>query len=257
MNNEILTPTMEDYLEAILLLEEEKKAVRVKDIAKNMDVKLPTVTSMLNTLMQRGLINHEKYEYVELTDKGLDLAKEVKRKHELLSSFLSNILGIDLKRAEEDACKMEHAVSPETMERLVEFMEFIEVCPRSGPSWLKSFATYCAKGTEGHSPQECLRHMREFVKEFDFKLKEMETRKEAQPIEKSLMELSPGQKGRIAKVKGTDQIHQRILDMGVVPGAIVEMEYIAPLGDPVEVKLKGYHLSLRKEEASNVYIEEV
>ena len=121
MNNEMLTPRMEDYLEAIFILGEEKKAVRVKDIAKNMDVKLPTVTSMLNTLIQRGLINHEKYEYVELTDKGMDLAKEVKRKHELLSSFLSNILGIDRKRAEEDACKMEHTVSPVTMERLAQF----------------------------------------------------------------------------------------------------------------------------------------
>ncbi len=254
MNNEILTPTMEDYLEVILLLEKEKKAVRVKDIAKNMDVKLPTVTSMLNTLMQRGLINHEKYEYVELTEKGLDLAKEVRRKHELLSIFLSNILGIDHKRAEEDACKMEHAVSPETMERIVDFMEFIEVCPRSGPGWLELFTTY---RTKGHSPQECLKHMKEFAEEFVSKLQEMEAKKEVQSTEKPLMELSPGQKGRIVEVKGADPVHQHILDMGVVPGAIVEMEHVAPLGDFVGVKLKGYHLSLRKEEASHVYIEEV
>jgi DtxR family Mn-dependent transcriptional regulator len=251
---DVLTSSMEDYLETILLLEEGKRAVRVKDIAKKMGVKLPTVSSMLNSLIQRDLIKHEKYEYVELTDKGLDAAKSVRRKHDVLSNFLSGILGIGPQRAEEDACKMEHAVSPETMERLVEFMEFIEVCPRSGPSWLGYFNTYRKKG---HSPQECLKHMREFMEEFGSNLQEMEARKGARftETERPLMELSPGQKGRITKVKGKGLIRQRILDMGVVPGAVVEMGRVAPLGDSVEVKVKGYHLSLRKEEASHIYLE--
>jgi DtxR family Mn-dependent transcriptional regulator len=253
MDKEILTPTMEDYLEAILFLEEQERAVRVKDIAKSMNVKLPTVTSMLNTLIQRGLVNHEKYEYVELTDKGQNIAKEVKCKHEILSDFLSEVLGVDQKKAEEDACKMEHAVSPETMERLVDFMEFIEVCPRSGASWLKSFATY---RTKGHSPKECLTHMKEFAEEFDSKLQEMTTKKKSRPSKKPLAELSTGQKGRIIEVKGTNSVRQRIQDMGIVPGAILKVERTAPYGD-LAIKIKGYHLSLRKEEASRVYIEEV
>ena len=61
---------MEDYLEAIFTLSEEKRIVRVKDIAQRLGVKMPTVTNMLKTLGQQGFIDYEKYEYLELTKKG-------------------------------------------------------------------------------------------------------------------------------------------------------------------------------------------
>ena len=72
---------------------------------------------------------------------------------------------------------------------------------------------------------------------------------------KPLSDLKPGQRGMISRVGGGGQTHRRILDMGVVPHTEVEVERVAPLGDPIEVKIKGYHLSLRKEEAANVYVE--
>ena len=68
-------------------------------------------------------------------------------------------------------------------------------------------------------------------------------------------ELKPGEKGRITRVTGTGSVYRRLLDMGVVKGAEVEMERVAPLGDPIEVRIKGYRLSLRKEEAANIYVE--
>jgi len=72
---------------------------------------------------------------------------------------------------------------------------------------------------------------------------------------KLLSELKPGQKGKVVRVGGSGAIHRRILDMGVVPGVEIEVERVAPLADPVEFKLLGYHLSLRKEEAQNVHVE--
>lgn len=72
---------------------------------------------------------------------------------------------------------------------------------------------------------------------------------------KTLKDLIPGQKGRVVKVNGNSAIKRRILDMGLVPGSEVVMERYAPLGDPVEIKLKGYHLSLRKEEAKNIILD--
>lgn len=72
---------------------------------------------------------------------------------------------------------------------------------------------------------------------------------------KSLRELKPGEKGKITKVGGTGGTHRRLLDMGVISGSEIEMERVAPLGDPIEVKIKGYHLTLRKEEAANIQIE--
>lgn len=73
---------------------------------------------------------------------------------------------------------------------------------------------------------------------------------------KTLRELMPGKKGLVTKVTGSGPIRRRLLEMGVVPGSEVEMERYAPLGDPLEIKLKGYHLSLRKDEADMVEIEE-
>ena len=72
---------------------------------------------------------------------------------------------------------------------------------------------------------------------------------------KSLKELKPGERGKITRVGGSGSTHRRLLDMGVVSGSEVEMERVAPLGDPVEVKIKGYHLTLRKEEAANIQVE--
>lgn len=70
-----------------------------------------------------------------------------------------------------------------------------------------------------------------------------------------LRELKPGEKGKVTKISGAGSVYRRILDMGIVKGAEVEMERVAPLGDPIEVKIKGYHLSLRKGEAANIYVE--
>jgi Fe2+ transport system protein FeoA len=74
-------------------------------------------------------------------------------------------------------------------------------------------------------------------------------------VVKALTDLKPGQRGIISKVGGSGQIRRRILDMGVVPQTEVGVERVAPLGDPIEVRIKGYHLSLRKEEAANIYVE--
>jgi Fe2+ transport system protein FeoA len=72
---------------------------------------------------------------------------------------------------------------------------------------------------------------------------------------KALSEMKVGERGRISKVGGSGQVHRRILDMGVIPPATVEVERIAPMGDPIWIRLRGYQLSLRKEEAANVHVE--
>lgn len=166
-----LTPTMEDYLEAIFNLGKEKKVVRVKDIAKRLGVKMPTVTSMLKTLSKRELIDYEKYEYLELTKKGLAVGKKIHRMHQVLRSFLIDILNIDFKKADEEACKMEHTISASTLDRFIEFMEFIQFCPRVGLDWLKYFDEY---RLHGHKPDECLAKMKEFAGGFKTRIKTME-----------------------------------------------------------------------------------
>ena len=72
---------------------------------------------------------------------------------------------------------------------------------------------------------------------------------------KTLNQLEPGQRATIIKVGGEGPVRRRILDMGVVSGADIEVVRVAPLGDPVEFRIKGYNLSLRKSEAQNVQVE--
>jgi len=117
---------MEDYLEAISTLKQKKDYVRVKDIAKEMKVRMPSVTGALKALTDRNLVRHEKYEYVELTEDGIKIADEIKRRHDLISKFLTHILKIDPEIAEKDACKIEHSVSPITVERLIKLVESMD-----------------------------------------------------------------------------------------------------------------------------------
>jgi len=154
---------MEDYLEAIFDLDKEKKVVRVKDIAKRLGVKMPTVTSMLKTLSKRGLVHYEKYEYVELSDKGSDVGGEVHRKHMVLRRFLTDILNIELNIADKEACKMEHALSSGTLDSITDFMAFIQACPRVGEDWLERFKEY---QREPWSPDKCVKQSERFSCEF-------------------------------------------------------------------------------------------
>ena len=70
-----------------------------------------------------------------------------------------------------------------------------------------------------------------------------------------LSEMAPTEAGRIMKVGGRPEIRRRLMDMGVVAGAVVEVKRVAPLGDPVEIRIKGYDLALRKEEARKIQVE--
>ncbi len=150
-----LTSTMEDYLEVIYDLDREKKMVRVKDIASRMDVKMPTVTSMLKTLNDRKLVDYEKHEYVRLTEQGAGVGREMRRRHGVLLRFLKDILKIEPLTADREACKMEHTLSGETLESLTDFMEFIRNCPKNGDVWLNAFNEYRQSGFSREKCETC------------------------------------------------------------------------------------------------------
>jgi len=141
-----ITAVMEDYLEAIFNLSKVKKVVRVKDIAERLGVKMPTVTSMLKSLNDRSLVDYEKYEYVELTDEGKEVGKEVHRRHLLLRKFLTDILKIELETADEEACKIEHTLSFETLNSLADFMKFLQTFSCDGQTCLRCFEEYRRQG---------------------------------------------------------------------------------------------------------------
>jgi Fe2+ transport system protein FeoA len=72
---------------------------------------------------------------------------------------------------------------------------------------------------------------------------------------KKLSELKKGDRGKVVKISGGGPVHQRLMDMGLITGSEVELRGVAPLGDPIEIRIKGYNLSLRKSEAACISVE--
>ncbi|MBN2190767.1 MAG: metal-dependent transcriptional regulator [Candidatus Aureabacteria bacterium] len=121
-----MTASMEDYLESIYILNERKKHVRVKDMARQMNVKPPSVIEALKSLEKKKFVIHEPYGYIELTEEGLKMAKRIYKRHKNLKNFLSCVLCLDERTAESDACRIEHHLSKETLERVMGFMAFMD-----------------------------------------------------------------------------------------------------------------------------------
>lgn len=117
-----LSASMQDYLEEILNLSNSLETVRVTDIAERLSLSKASVSQALGQLREQGLITQDRYGPVELTERGRYYGQVVKRRHVVLRSFLTEVLDLDHLTAEKDACRMEHAVSSETIERLVEFL---------------------------------------------------------------------------------------------------------------------------------------
>jgi len=120
-----LSPSMEDYLEAIFELDKEKRAVRVKDVSKKLGVTNSSVNGALKNLEAMGLVKHEKYEYIELTDTGMSHASKIASRHYTICAFLKDVLGVDGETAEVEACKIEHVLSAETIKKLSDYLERI------------------------------------------------------------------------------------------------------------------------------------
>ncbi len=147
-----LSASLEDYLEVIYHLEKANRVARAKDIAEQMNVQRASVTGALKTLASRGLINYSPYKYITLTSEGRDAALEVIRRHDILKEFFITALRLNPERADANACRIEHAIGPLAIERLVQFLEFIKTCPRAGTDWLQAFSNFCQ--TEGN-PTDC------------------------------------------------------------------------------------------------------
>ena len=118
-----MTSSLEDYLEAVFVLSQKKDSVRLTDIAEHLGVSKPSVNRAVKTLTEIGFLEHVTYGDILITPQGESYAANVLRRHKLIKQFLMNTLGVDEENAENDACKMEHVMSPVTIEKLYEYIE--------------------------------------------------------------------------------------------------------------------------------------
>jgi len=143
------TASMEDYLEAMVILAEQGKPVKVTEVGKALGVRKPSVTSALAKLSKAGLVQHKKYGDIVLTAEGEKIAQDIYQRHRMLRHFLIEILNVDPAIADDDACRMEHVLSQASLSRLTKFVEFALKCPQGKPEWLQGFNNYCQQGEEG------------------------------------------------------------------------------------------------------------
>ena len=122
------TDRMEDYLEVIYELVEQKGYATTVDISTYLNVSSPSVTKMTQRLDETGYLKYEKYRGIRLTDEGVRIAQNIRNRHGLLAEFFK-MIGVDEESANSDAEGIEHHLHPETIKRLEDFMNVLEKYP--------------------------------------------------------------------------------------------------------------------------------
>jgi DtxR family Mn-dependent transcriptional regulator len=216
MESKLISPALEGYVEIIADLINEKKVARVRDIAEKKSVSMASVNGALKRLAEKGFIKHNPYEFIELTDAGEKLALKMDKKHSVIRRFFQEVLHIDPKIADKDACTIEHHLSPETIQGMNEF-----------------FSSWDAGVMPVRPPVE----------------------KDISKAVSNNITTIPLRKRVIVKcIHAPSNIKKRLMEMGLLPGTKIQVKRIAPLGDPMEIELKGYSLSLRKSEAKTIEV---
>jgi Mn-dependent DtxR family transcriptional regulator len=122
------TDRMEDYLEVIYELVEQKGYATTVDISIYLNVSSPSVTKMTQRLDETGYLKYEKYRGIRLTDEGVRIAQNIRNRHGLLAEFFK-MIGVDEESANSDAEGIEHHLHPETIKRLEDFMNVLKKYP--------------------------------------------------------------------------------------------------------------------------------
>jgi len=224
-----LSRSLEDYLEVIFKLIKKNGAARITEIAEAMDVAASSVNEMVAKLKKRDLVEQQKYGPVRLTPKGKSLAAKIDCTHEIIFEFLHKGLGVDKLTADQDACLMEHSISEKTLLKIIDFLSRENIISENENCLLE----YYEKSSiflDAESDQEKII---------------------------TLANLSAGERAEIKRIEGKSRIKRRLMDMGLNTGAELVVKGKAPMGDPIEIKVRNYNLTLRRDEAEKVKVKVV
>lgn len=132
-DDNILTPSMEDYLEMAYRLGKGKGYARTSDLAEALNVQPPSVSKMVQKLAEMGYFNYERYGVIEFTEQGRETGEFLLRRHETIEKFLT-MIGV-VNNILEDTEKIEHNISEETYNQITLFVQFIQ----NNQQWLKVY----------------------------------------------------------------------------------------------------------------------
>ena len=134
------TSRLEDYLEAIYRLSHDKGYASTVDLSDMLQVKPPTVSTMVGNLDRKGYLVHEPYRGMKLTEKGEKVARSVISRHGIISEFLS-LIGVEEVTAHQDTEGIEHYIQPVTVQKIAKLVEFL----RKNPKQMKAIRDYVEK----------------------------------------------------------------------------------------------------------------
>ncbi len=225
---------LEEYLESILDIEEKDGIARTSAIARCMKVAPASVTEALQTLADKGFVHYQPYKGATLTDQGRDMARKVKRRHRLLEVFLHDVLHISSEKIHDEACRMEHTLSEETECALCKMLKAPARCPHG------SLIGACDRQVESCSA--CL----------DENVPDPAGTRDEPLI--PVTALRPGQKAKIAFIRGDSSVVQRLTDLGLTLRTEIRLVRKAPLLGPVEIAVRKTKLAIDHAIADHIFV---
>ena len=140
-SDNLLTPSMEDYLEMAYRLGKDKGYTRMGDLAEALHVQPPSASKMVQKLAEMGFFNYERYGVIDFTELGRETGEYLLRRHEIIEQFLA-MLGVT-ENILEDTEKMEHNISDETYRQIILFLQFVQ----QNNQWQEMYKKFCTELT--------------------------------------------------------------------------------------------------------------
>jgi DtxR family Mn-dependent transcriptional regulator len=206
----------EEYIETILYLTRGGRPAKTKDIADAMGIKPPSVSEMLIKLKEEGYVEYKPYLGASLTEKGMAEAIQMERKHQLLETFLVDTLGVELHKAHEEACEMEHSISDSTISKICAFLGHPRFCPDDHPIT----AGECCEKSEESMP---------------------------------LTELKEGESATIKIVCADHGTRDYLISLGFLPDVILSIKKRLP-SNSLLVRIKGSEIAIGRDIAEKIFV---
>ncbi len=211
------TPRIEEYLESIYKLQQEQHPVSTSRLAEHLKLSPPSVSEMVKKLAKKELVKQTE-KGVCLTDEGSKIAKKVVRRHRLSERLLTDILGFSWHEVHDEACRLEHAISPEMEDRIAQSLGNPTTCPHGHPI-----------------PDKDGLFLKEKVR--------------------PLSELKAAEKAIIVSVFEEDpKMLQYLASLGLLPNICIKVEEVAPFGGPLIVCVSGSRYAIGREVASKIKV---
>ncbi len=214
----MLSNKVEEYLEVVYRLELKGEKPRTTEIAKMLGVSPSSVTAMLQKLAAEGLVEYEPYKGVRLTEKGREAAARVLRRHRLVERLLTDVLGVSLEDSHEEACKLEHAISPSLERKIADKLGNPDTCPHGNPI-------------------------------------PTEAGEIATPDDLSLSDVDPPARVTVTRITDENKLLLlRLVSLGIMPGEELQVKARAFRGLPVIVSVRGSEIALGSDVASKIRV---